>query len=71
MFTLTRYWYTYCTKHLCLINIMTVYPAYQDDPVRQVEGAVPHQSPQTRQAAGADSEDRGSCRQVPGDVRGI
>ena len=50
---------------------MTVYPAYQDDPVRQAEGAVPHQNPQTRQAAGADSEDRGSCRQVPGDVRGI
>ena len=50
---------------------MTVYPAYQDDPVRQAQGAVPHQDPQTRQAAGADSEDRGSCRQVPGDVRGI
>ena len=50
---------------------MTVYPAYQDDPVRQAEGAVPHQNTKTGQAAGADTEDRGSCRQVPRDVCGI
>jgi hypothetical protein len=48
---------------LCL-NIMTVYRTYKDDPVRQAEGALPQQNTKTGQAAGAHTENRGSCGQV-------